>query len=130
MKELGKIVEEQNIQIPWSSISKRMGRRSRLSCFKKWQKMSGTFQMEDFSMDPKRKIEDDEEVAVPDKRIKTESTRMPYADAPTAGAAAAMAAGHHPADYDVYSAKIAAETVEAVDLPDADTLGPTSVREI
>ena len=39
MVSVGKFVEEQGIQIPWSTISKRMVKRSRLSCFKKWQKM-------------------------------------------------------------------------------------------
>ena len=35
MKDLGKMVAAQGIVIPWSHISKRMGKRSRLSCFKK-----------------------------------------------------------------------------------------------
>jgi hypothetical protein len=39
--ELAQLVDELKIQIPWSLISKRMGRRSRLSCFKKWQKLTG-----------------------------------------------------------------------------------------
>lgn len=38
--ELGQFVEQQKITIPWSRISKQMGKRSRLSCFKKWQKMT------------------------------------------------------------------------------------------
>lgn len=41
LKDVAKLVEDQNIQIPWSTISKRMGKRSRLSCFKKWQKLTG-----------------------------------------------------------------------------------------
>jgi Myb-like DNA-binding domain len=41
MKEVGRLVEDQGIQISWSVVSKRMGNRSRLSCFKKWQKLSG-----------------------------------------------------------------------------------------
>lgn len=41
IKELGRLVEEQNISIPWTAISKKMGKRSRLSCFKKWQKLTG-----------------------------------------------------------------------------------------
>ena len=41
IKELGKHVESEGIKIPWSIISKRIGKRSRLSCFKKWQKMTG-----------------------------------------------------------------------------------------
>jgi hypothetical protein len=39
--ELGRLVEQQNISIPWTVISKKMGKRSRLSCFKKWQKLTG-----------------------------------------------------------------------------------------
>ena len=41
MRELGKMVEAEGIKIQWSAISKRMKNRSRLSCFKKWQKMTG-----------------------------------------------------------------------------------------
>eukprot|EP00536_Pseudo-nitzschia_multiseries_P009155 jgi/Psemu1/257892/estExt_Genewise1Plus.C_2500034 len=47
MRELGKIVEAEQIKIPWSTISKRMEKRSRLSCFKKWQKMTGLFSASD-----------------------------------------------------------------------------------
>lgn len=43
IKILGKMVENEGIKIPWSIISKRMGKRSRLSCFKKWQKMTGLY---------------------------------------------------------------------------------------
>jgi hypothetical protein len=43
IKELGKVVEAEGLKIPWQLISKRMGKRSRLSCFKKWQKMTGLF---------------------------------------------------------------------------------------
>ena len=125
MKELGKQVEDQGIQIPWSTISKRMGKRSRLSCFKKWQKMTGILSPAD---EFKRKPEDGQAEGGPDsKRAKVEGSPAPaYGVAPTAGAAAAMAAGQS-GDYDMYaSAKMAAETVEAVELPDTDTL----VREI
>mmetsp|Transcript_25621 Transcript_25621/g.38282 ORF Transcript_25621/g.38282 Transcript_25621/m.38282 type:complete len:488 (-) Transcript_25621:197-1660(-) len=43
LKKLGKIVEDYGKAgtIPWSNISRRMGNRSRLSCFKKWQKLIG-----------------------------------------------------------------------------------------
>jgi hypothetical protein len=41
IKELGKVVQEENINIPWTAISKKMCMRSRLSCFKKWQKLTG-----------------------------------------------------------------------------------------
>jgi hypothetical protein len=43
--ELAQLVDELKIQIPWSLISKRMGRRSRLACFKKWQKLTGEAEM-------------------------------------------------------------------------------------
>jgi Myb-like DNA-binding domain len=54
MKELGRVVEEQGLQISWSVVSKRMGNRSRLSCFKKWQKLSGVMGglMGDADVDP------------------------------------------------------------------------------
>lgn len=135
MKTLGRMVEEQNIQIPWSTISKRIGKRSRLSCFKKWQKMAGLLSASDEvrrrKQDPagggdgneaankRQKVEggDDHDV------LEGGNTH----GAPTAGATAAMsaAAGAMAAgtgDYDeVYnSAKMAEETVEAVDLPDVD----------
>mmetsp|Transcript_3398 Transcript_3398/g.9492 ORF Transcript_3398/g.9492 Transcript_3398/m.9492 type:complete len:367 (-) Transcript_3398:343-1443(-) len=47
MTELGKMVEAEQIKIPWSTISKRMENRSRLSCFKKWQKMTGLYSASD-----------------------------------------------------------------------------------
>jgi hypothetical protein len=47
MKNLGKMVEEEGLKIAWSVVSKRMGKRSRLSCFKKWQKMTGIYSTSD-----------------------------------------------------------------------------------
>jgi len=67
IKELGKMVEQENIVIPWTAISKKMGKRSRLSCFKKWQKLTGIQSPSDSA--PKERKE----------------------KAPTAGAAAAAA---------------------------------------
>ena len=89
--QLGRLVETENIQIPWSNISKRMGKRSRLSCFKKWQKMTGIFG------------------GPPEKRAKTEAHQ-------TAGAAAAAAMAAVTTNS---VAELAAETVEALELPDA-----------
>lgn len=40
MKELAKYVESEGIVIPWSIVSRKLGSRSRLSCFKKWQNMA------------------------------------------------------------------------------------------
>jgi hypothetical protein len=138
MKSLGRMVEEQNIQIPWSTISKRIGKRSRLSCFKKWQKMAGLLSASDEvrrrKQDPangdggaakRQKVEGGGE----DNELEGEDPHGTHGAA-TAGAAAAMAAAAGAmaagtGDYDeVYnSAKMAEETVEAVDLPDVD--GPT-----
>jgi hypothetical protein len=169
MKSLGRMVEEQNIPIPWSTISKRIGKRSRLSCFKKWQKMAGLLSASDEVRRRKQSdiISTDEingvgitaavmaaGAAYSNKRLKTEGSGEHDNDegdgededlnghssthaAPTAGAAAAMAAaagamaaGTGNGDDNAYdndevynSAKMAEETVEAVDLPDVD--GPT-----
>lgn len=41
MKEVGEMVHHKNINIPWDVISKKMGNRSRLSCLKKWQHITG-----------------------------------------------------------------------------------------
>jgi hypothetical protein len=129
------MVEEQNIQIPWSTISKRIGKRSRLSCFKKWQKMAGLLSASDEVRRRKQEpgANGDNANAAAAKRQKVESGGDLEGElhaAPTAGAAAAMAAAAGAmaagtGDYDeVYnSAKMAEETVEAVDLPDVD--GPT-----
>jgi hypothetical protein len=113
MKELGKQVEEQGIQIPWNTVSKRMGKRSRLSCFKKWQKMSGCLGASD---EFKRRAESGESESPDAKRAKMEDVL---------GATAGQAAG----DFDMYSAEMAAETVEAVELPDTGALG-SRVQEI
>lgn len=47
IRELGKMVEKNRLKIPWHIISKRMVKRSRLSCFKKWQKMTGLYSPSD-----------------------------------------------------------------------------------
>jgi erythromycin esterase-like protein len=100
MVSLGKMVERQGIQIPWSTISKKLGNRSRLSCFKKWQKMTGR---SDDAPEPTksgktRRPRSEKRRA---KRVKIE---------PSSG------------NEDELRAKMAAETVEAVELPDAVTL--------
>lgn len=102
---IGRMVEEQGISIPWSLISKKMVKRSRLSCFKKWQKMTGLYSSSETTEDPI--------LAPPTKRQRVEKALLA---AETAGAAAAAALG---SDYDeIYNAKMADETVQAVDLPD------------
>lgn len=138
MKDLGKFVEEHNIQIPFSTISKSMGKRSRLSCFKKWQKMTGLFSPMDSY--PKREKTDFHEF--PDaKRAKLEGTaassttsaapvvgerREPATAGEAAAAAAAAAAVSAALDAEEDTAKIAAETVEALELPDPPPLGGSS----
>ena len=44
MKALEKVAAKKKIQISWSEVSKRMEDRSRLACFKKWEKLTGTYQ--------------------------------------------------------------------------------------
>jgi hypothetical protein len=96
IKDLGKMVDAEGIKIPWSSISKRMEKRSRLSCFKKWQKMTGLFSPSDHNKKPQA---DDKQSSRP-KAVRV---------APTGGAAAALAAGVNnpirenvPVDYDAF----------------------------
>jgi hypothetical protein len=125
MRALGKLVEEQGVQVPWSTISKRMVKRSRLSCFKKWQKLTGLFSLSD---DHRSKAELLEAIAEDikgnseegrdAKRAKIENDpTASFPQAPTAGAAAALAvaAGSTGGNsfYELYdSAKMADETVE------------------
>jgi hypothetical protein len=97
IKELGKMVEGEGIKIPWSVISKRMAKRSRLSCFKKWQKMTGLFSPSDQYKPPARGASEDAASAVVPKIEDTSAARAakptpPTHAAPTAGAAAALAA--------------------------------------
>lgn len=105
MVSLGKVVEEQDIQIPWSAISKKIGNRSRLSCFKKWQKMTGRNNDDDSDSNEKSRPRSDKRRA---KRIKMQQS-----------------SGN---EDDMYRAKMAAETVEAVELPDTVTLGVREAR--
>lgn len=42
MVKLAALVQKKGMTLPWSVISKRLGNRSRLSCFKRWQKLTGT----------------------------------------------------------------------------------------
>lgn len=138
LKQVAKIVEDQKIQIPWSSISKRMGKRSRLSCFKKWQKLTGvcaeedTFRSvggklmtminhDDDDVDDNHGDDKDEhffndgEIAPPNKRAKQEE---PYSHN-SVGAALVTLGTETAGETDDYeSAKIADETVEALALPD------------
>lgn len=82
VKELAKMVSREGIVIPWSIISKRMGKRSRLSCFKKWQKLTGQDETGSGSGRGNKR-------GPPRKRQRT----VPQpSSAPTAGAAAAAAA--------------------------------------
>jgi len=108
MTELAKEVEEQGISIPWSTISKKMGNRSRLSCFKKWQKMTGQGEpagKAGAAAGGKRKAE-----GMPPVLGGDDLTPNPI----TGDEAEATAA------------QIAAETVEAVDLPVLDEAGDDS----
>ena len=99
IKELGRIAEAKGVKIPWSVVSKKMIKRSRLSCFKKWQKMTGLYspsdQPGDVSLDgsSKQDASEAQEVvkAAPARRIKEDPVQLRTHVAPTAGAAAALA---------------------------------------
>ena len=128
MKDLGEQVEKQSIMIPWSLISKRMGKRSRLSCFKKWQKMTGLTGPAPDGMNKREGEAGDEGTDLKRARMEDEGGSGKMFASAGAASAAAIAAGQS-GDYDTYSAKMAAETVEAVDLPDTDALGQ-GVRDV
>ncbi|GKY93929.1 hypothetical protein MPSEU_000359800 [Mayamaea pseudoterrestris] len=114
MRDLGRMVEAQGIQIPWSAISKRMGKRSRLSCFKKWQKMTGT---EGGAILPEEEVAEEQEDEPVAKRSRmSDHSYHHHSSSYSSQLLDASSTGND--HYDVYSAKIAAETVEAVDLPD------------
>jgi len=114
IKELGRMVEAKGIKIPWSVISKRMVKRSRLSCFKKWQKMTGLYSPSDqYKSGPTNANangKSDDGVAgipvratpvappakePPARTVKSLSPRLPSHTAATAGAAA-LAAVNNP----------------------------------
>jgi hypothetical protein len=75
MKELGRRVEEENIALPWNGISNKMGDRSRLSCFKRFQMLA--------NIGPKVKL----------RRLKN-SRNAPRATTQTAPPNAPLAAAH------------------------------------
>jgi len=107
MQELGKYVEAENIQIPWSTLSKRMGKRSRLSCFKKWQKMTGILSASEEAAGVKHELDmgglaTAMEEPPDSKRIKLEQHPHQHHDDTTSHAVA----------------ELAAETVEALELPE------------
>lgn len=127
MRELGKIVEEKSIQISWSVISKRMGKRSRLSCFKKWQKMTGLFS----PPTPDLLVTSTEEpTSMSSAEKHTLEDTKPEADIPDEDAEPApavkkikMEPGLEATDTTTAAdAELAAETVEALDLPNSDVL--------
>lgn len=41
LEELGSLVENESVNVPWSAISQKMKNRSRLSCFKRFQQITG-----------------------------------------------------------------------------------------
>jgi len=102
MTDLAKEVEEKQIVMPWSAISKKMVNRSRLSCFKKWQKMTG-------QGEPASKAG----AAAGGKR---KADGMP----PVLGGDDLTPNPITGDEAEATAAQIAAETVEAVDLPVLD----------
>jgi hypothetical protein len=102
IKQLGQHVEDEGIKIPWSVISKRMGKRSRLSCFKKWQKMTGVVSsFEDDQPPPKKSGGEARRSAskVSDTYAARKESQASTASEAAAALAAAdnMSCGNHPA---------------------------------
>jgi hypothetical protein len=58
LADLGKLVEHESVNVPWSTISEKMKNRSRLSCFKRFQQITG---MKKTSGKKRKKMEDDED---------------------------------------------------------------------
>mmetsp|Transcript_17146 Transcript_17146/g.25590 ORF Transcript_17146/g.25590 Transcript_17146/m.25590 type:complete len:455 (-) Transcript_17146:3260-4624(-) len=44
MAQMGKLVESKGVTVPWELLSKKMGSRSRLACFKRFEMLSGIYQ--------------------------------------------------------------------------------------
>jgi hypothetical protein len=130
MRELGKLVEESNIQISWSVISKRMCKRSRLSCFKKWQKMTGLFSpptpdvlaLIDTPAAGKRKAAPTPALNDNDNDVDDENDLEKIEDDDKEIGVATKKLKSDPTDTTTAAAELAAETVEALDLPDSDVL--------
>ena len=121
MVEIAKMVEREGITVPWSAISKKMGNRSRLSCFKKWQKMTGlgekaTKSAGAVSNAKKKAAVAADAASAPPPLGGKDLTRNPIDGEPGEESEAA-------------AAQIAAETVEAVDLPVLDEAGGSGGRK-
>jgi hypothetical protein len=135
--ELAQLVEELKIQIPWSLISKRMGRRSRLSCFKKWQKLTGEAEvraafragnavaaavaLEPSSPRPTKRQkteEDEEEGAVPQEGEDEPAVGEQEDQEEVTEYIVPMTEAHNNMVVTADEAELAAETVEALGLPD------------
>mmetsp|Transcript_27252 Transcript_27252/g.60534 ORF Transcript_27252/g.60534 Transcript_27252/m.60534 type:complete len:350 (-) Transcript_27252:210-1259(-) len=117
MIELAKVVERDGITIPWSAISKKMGNRSRLSCFKKWQKMTGLGEKVTKSAGA---ISDAKKKAAVAAAAAAVPTSLGGGDDDLTPNSIGGEAGE---DSEAAAAQIAAETVEAVDLPVLDEAG-------
>lgn len=111
LNQMAKKAEAEGRSIPFMTISKRMEKRSRLSCLKKWQKLTHPEVLKDYNITqgkdtssliasineynrsgfidrPRPTEQQDMTTKPPRKKIRPETY-----SAPTAGAAAAMAAG-------------------------------------
>jgi hypothetical protein len=101
LAKMAKMAEAEGLRIPWSLISKRMEKRSRLSCFKKWQKMTNAVmenrQSKEVAPEEDSNPAGENHVAklvsqVAAKVHPRSKPRLSTHSAPTAGAAAALAA--------------------------------------
>ena len=134
IKAIAKLVHDHNISIPWSIISKRMVKRSRLSCFKKWQKMTGLSSTNTTDHDYLMKKDHLDTSSSPaSKRLKTSNGTavvtttnataavLPFvSSAETAGAAAAAVLAQTNSTYDGNDHDVDAAQQHAADEDDDD----------
>jgi hypothetical protein len=95
----GKFAKVNGLEVAWSVISRKVGKRSQLSCFKNWQKMTGLLSPSNGGRKQQYKEDGTEKTPPPGHNTTKEDTKMDthkqvdMHTAPTAGAAAAMAVG-------------------------------------
>lgn len=112
IKEVGRMVEAKGIKIPWSIISKRFGKRSRLSCLKRWEKLTGPL----YPSDPCENAGGagskftDMDVAVPDPDVRS-------AEEPPAKKPPARIVKNPPRSHSTYAARTAGEAALAASSP-------------
>jgi hypothetical protein len=132
------MVEAKGLTIPWNIISKKMEKRSRLSCFKKWQKMCGSGKVassEKQTVKKKKKKtkgakidgdeDDDDETMVKSEQTETIGA---LGDPATAGAANSTSISNDP-DVLLLSALVSSQAKRASDVDWDDIDGVEDPQE-